>query len=103
MEVTHILMYILSGYGVVSLFVLIKLLYSYSSLQVDFKVTKYKCEIDIQRLESKIEKHIHEESDRIKNDINKLETIQNNLFKILASTEKNNLGSSEEGNRLLKG
>lgn len=105
MEVAHVLMYILSGYGVVSLFVLIKLLYSYSSIQVDFKVSKYKCETDIKRLEEKIDKHIHADSDRIKSDINKLEKIHNNLFKTVSSINTNDpyVGLSDGEKQLLKG
>lgn len=76
MGAINLLIYILSGYGIVSLLVIIKLLVDNNAIQVSHKVNNQTFQRDLDRLERKIEIFTEQRDKLLSNQIKNLTTMQ---------------------------
>ena len=79
MTIESVILYILSGYGIVSVFVLIKLLIKSNKLEVESRVNDLKCKERLCKLEDKVKKHLEEDDRRLKEEMDRLEAIRKSL------------------------
>jgi len=79
MSIEAIILYLLSGYGIVSTFVLIKLLIKHNKLEVESRVNNSKCEERLCKLEKEVKKHVEEDDTRLKKEMNRLDDIRKSL------------------------
>lgn len=86
MEFSEILVYILSGYGIVSILALGKIFYTLSTLQLEMKMNRYKCKEDLRRLEEKLYRHI-EHDKTLRRDIETLTYLKDELVNLSQSVE----------------
>lgn len=99
----EVLVYILSGYGIASLFLIIRLLVGLSKLEVEFRVTKKIFEKQLERLERRIEQHVVRDGDLLERQVADLKVIQETLLDVLNSIPRVVEDKEEDEKELLKG
>lgn len=83
MDAYEVLISILSGFGIIAFVLIFKLLRELGKVQVDLKVAKINCQRDLDRLESKITKHVNHDTKRLNDEITRLQKMQSELLTIL--------------------
>lgn len=96
MGITEILVYILSGYGIVSLFVIIKILIDYSKLRVAFEVNKTQCQHDLEQLEKRIEREYKCRDKQLSSHVESLTALHKTLFSTLEKIENKEFSTDPE-------
>ena len=91
----EVLIAILAGYSVVSVFFIVRTMISISNVQLELRVNKVTCQKDLERLEERISRHINNDTRKLDEDIARLEKVQKSLSDIVDSTIKSS--------KLLKG
>jgi len=83
MAIESVILYILSGYAIVSVLIIIKLLIKSNKLEVNSRVSASTCEKRLCSLEKRVKKHIEEDDKRLKKHMDRLEDIRKSIVSSL--------------------